>query len=137
MANDLKPYQASIEYAKNIGDDCTLTDGYICAEINHDDFSGHNNAQIMLPGAYIPAFIVCYEHFKGIKDLSDDQKNLKHYKIRFTEDNENFIIQFGGLLLPDIKNGKPDGIILAVYGRTTKYWVNKKTLKITKHVFSK
>ncbi len=137
MANESNPYQSSINFVENIDEQCTLTDGYVCLEVKTDDFSGNNPKQIVVPGVYMPAFIAAYEHFTNLKDLSNKQKNLKHYRIRFTEDSESYILQFGGLLLPRVKHGKPEGVILAVYGRTTKYWIDKKTFKVTKYLFAK
>ncbi len=118
--------------------DCTLTDGYVCADINEDDFIGRRSSRLSVPGNYLSAWPVAKADFDQIEDLSPQQKSLRHYRIGFTENADDIIILFNALLLPRINaNGQPDGILTVTYGRSTKYWIDKKSLRIRKRLFLK
>jgi len=67
--------------------------------------------------------------------MTDEQKQLKHYKIGFTENETQYIILYQGLLLPLLENGEVVGTMRATFGLTTKYWINKHTLEIDKRLF--
>ena len=125
----------SIDYVRNMQVECTLDHGYRCIEVQEDDFLGEDADRNMVPGPYLKAWYLCYEDFLSIPELTDEQKELKHYKMGFTENETHFIVLFQGLLLPEIVDGKPVGTIRATFGLSTKYWVDKKTLNISKRLF--
>ena len=127
--------QKSIEYVRNLQTDCVLDHGYRCIEIEEDNFLGLEADRRMVPGPYLTAWQICYEDFKTIPELTDEQKELKHYKIGFTQNESHIIVLFQGLLLPEIVDGKPVGTIRSVFGLSTKYWVDKRTLEISERLF--
>ena len=73
--------------------------------------------------------------FRHIADLTSEQKDLKHYRIGFSEDGDQYVVLFRGLLLPEIVDGRPRGVLRAVFGRSTQYWIDKGTLKITRRAY--
>ena len=130
--------QRSIDYVAQMEIDCTLTDGYVCAEVEEDDFMRPESWQRMIPAAYMRAWQVAYEDHQQIADLTQEQKDLKHYKLGFTENETQYIVVLLGLALPYIdEQGKPNGIVNAVFGRSTKYWIDKKSNEIVKRLFYK
>ena len=129
--------QKSIDYVRNLQTECIFDHGYRCIEIEEDDFLSPNSDQKMIPGPYLKAWQVCYEDFRTIPDLTDEQKELKHYKIGITQSDSHFIVLFQGLLLPEIVDGQPVGTIRSIFGLSTKYWVDKTTLEISKRLFLK
>ena len=128
--------ERSREFVRNLELDCTLTDGYQCAEVTEDDFLNPDSWKKMVPAPYLAAWQSCYDDFRRIPDLSAEQKELRHYKVGFTENQTAYIVLFQGLQLPFVdEEGQPTGIAGAVFGRSVKYWVDKKTLKIIKRMF--
>lgn len=127
----------SIEYVAGLESDCILDHGYRCAETAEDDFLNTEALQRMVPAVYMPAWQVCYEDFLAISDLGAAQKELKHYKIGFTHNDDEIIVLLQALLLPEMVDGAPQGVIRATFGRSTKYWVDRKSLAINKRLFMK
>ena len=127
----------SVEYVNSLQADCVLDHGYNCVEAREDDFLGKDADSQMIPGPYLQAWQVSYEDFKTLSELSDSQKQLKHYKIGFSHSDTHFIVLFQGLLLPAIVAGSPVGIIRSTYGLSTKYWVDRNTLTVSKRLFLK
>ena len=127
----------SREYVSNLNETCSLDDGYVCIEVEEDDFLVRNDERILIPGPYLQAWTVAYADFQTIKEMNDEQKALRHYKIGFTENKEEIIVYFGALLLPRIVDGKPQGVIRPTFGLPTKYWIEKQSLKIKKRLFLK
>lgn len=125
----------SREYAASLTAACSLDDGYVCIDVEEDDFLTGNDKRILVPGSYLAAWGVAYTDFKAISEMTDEQKALHHYKIGFTENNQEIIVYFGALLLPNIVDGKPQGVIRSTFGLPTKYWIDKQSLKINKRLF--
>lgn len=130
--------QRSLDYVRGLDSDCILTDGYVCANIEEDSFMQPESWQRMIPAVYLQAWQIAYEDFTRIADLSEAQKDLKHYKIGFTENDSQYIVVLLGLAVPYIdEQGKPNGIVSAVFGRSTKYWIDKRSKDIVKRLFYK
>lgn len=127
----------SIEYILSMEADCVLDHGYQCVDGVEDEFLTPDSHQRMIPGPYLAAWQVSYDDFKSMPDISDAQKALKHYKIGFTHNENEYIVLFQALLLPEIVDGAPQGTIRPTFGRSTKYWVDRKSLAITKRLFLK
>ena len=128
--------ERSRDYVRNLDLSCTLTDGYACAPISEDRFLDADSWQRMVPAAYLPVWQLCYEDFRKLAELTAEQRDLRHYKIGFTENETQYVILFQGLLLPRIDDGgRPAGLVSAVFGRSVKYWVDKETLQIQKRAF--
>ncbi len=125
----------SMEYVAGLDDSCVFDDGYRCIKVSEDDFLKRNPERVLTPGPYLKAWSVSYRDFLKIPDMTDEQKQLKHYKIGFTENETQYIILYQGLLLPLLENGKVAGTMRATFGLTTKYWIDKKTLEIDKRLF--
>lgn len=129
--------QKSIDYVRNMQADCVLDHGYQCRQAEEDDFLSLDADRSMVPGPYLKAWHICYGDFQAIAELTDEQKELRHYKIGFSENEAHFIVLFQGLLLPQIVDGNPVGTIRATFGLSTKYWVDKSTLEISQRLFLK
>ena len=127
----------SLDYVSKLDEDCILDHGYQCVETAEDDFLNAAAHQRMIPALYLAAWQVCYEDFQAISDLSAEQKQLKHYKIGFTHNDAEYVVLFQALLLPEIVDGEPQGTIRPTLGRSTKYWVDRKSLAINKRLFMK
>ncbi|RTZ58242.1 MAG: hypothetical protein DSZ32_02550 [Gammaproteobacteria bacterium] len=134
--------QADVRAAKDWVDshapDCTLTDGYVCGEFIEDDFVTRHDSRLSVPGNYLLAWETAWRDFRQLPDLDEKRKALKHYRIGFTENADEYIVLFDALLLPAIDdNGQPNGILTVTYGRSTKYWIDRKTLRINKRLYLK
>lgn len=128
----------SLDYVDQLDLDCTLAHGYTCAEVGEDSFLQPDSLQQLIPAAYMRAWQAAYDDFQRISDLTDEQKDLKHYRLGFTENQHQYIVLLLGLALPYIdEQGASDGIVNAVYGRSTKYWIDKKTHRVVKRLFYK
>ncbi len=127
----------SIDYVAGQNEDCILEHGYRCVEAVEDDFLSAEAHQRMIPASYLTAWQVCYEDFKALPDLTDEQKELKHYRIGFTHNEYEYIVLFQALLLPEIVDGKPQGTIRSTFGRSMKYRVDRESLAINKRLFLK
>ncbi|MFC1665536.1 hypothetical protein ACFL17_07915, partial [Pseudomonadota bacterium] len=123
----------STNYILSLKNNCTRTDGYKCM----DKGAIENLKKTLLPGNYLKAWSICYQDFLNIQDLTEEQKQLRHYNIRITEDKEHYVIEFQGLLLPYVENGRPVSVLTGIFGRETRYWVNKDTYAISKRLFYK
>lgn len=125
----------SMDYVSELDDSCTYDHGYRCLEVSEDDFISRNPDRAWTPGPYLAAWSVSYRDFLHIDEMTDQQKQLKHYKIGFTENDSQYIILYQGLLLPRLDNGKVAGTMRVTFGLSTKYWINKQTLEIDKRLF--
>lgn len=125
----------SMEYVSGLDDHCVYDDGYTCVETTEDDFLSRNPARSLTPGPYLDAWSVSYRDFLNIDEMSEEQKQLRHYKIGFTENDTQYIVLYQGLLLPMLKNGEVVGTMRATFGLSTKYWINKQSLEIEKRLF--
>jgi hypothetical protein len=135
MASD-SAYERARAYVADLVPDCTWTDGYVCVAPVQDDFLDREATARMVPGSILRAWDVCYRDFLAIDDLTEAQKDLRHYRIGFTEDDEHYIVLFSGLLLPYIDaDGKPDGVVNAVFGRSVQYRVSKQDLVIRQRLY--
>ena len=129
------PVKQSMEYVAGLDDDCAYDDGYRCIEVPEDDFVSRHPGRSLTPGRYLDAWSVSYRDFLGIEEMNEEQKQLKHYKIGFTENDTQYIVLYQGLLLPMLRNDKVIGTMRVTFGLTTKYWINKETLEIEKRLF--
>lgn len=125
----------SMAYVETLDDGCVYDHGYRCLEAPEDDFSHPDPGRAWTPGPYLDAWSVSYRDFVEIPEMNGAQKQLKHYKIGFTENDTQYIILYQGLLLPMLENGAITGTMRATYGISTKYWIDKATLTIDKRLF--
>ena len=129
-------YRAGVNHAR-AADGCGFDHGYECLDRPQDDFVGRESDQRMIPGNYLKAWQIAVSDFQGLEELESGQKDLKHYKIGFTESAEHYIVHFQALLLPELDQGKVSGTIRATYGLTTRYWINKSNMTVEKRLFYK
>lgn len=117
---------------------CALDHGYVCRDQHEtDNFESIESNNAMIPASYLQAWQVAAADFAKLEDIEPERRELKHYKFGFTEDDQHYIIHFQALLLPEIKAGKPEGIIRATFGLTTRYWIDKSSMAVTKRLFYK
>lgn len=125
------------EYIEGLDSSCLYQDGYTCAEKSDPTFYSQDAQNSMLPAGYFHAWNPAYEKFLSLVELTDKQKDLKHYKIGFAEEGDQFVVLFFPLALPYFENGKASGISTGIYGMSVKIWVDKKTLAVSKQLFLK
>ena len=126
------------DFVKTIIPTCTMGDGYHCIEVTEDDFLNPESLDKLTPGQYLLAFTAAHQVFSDLPELSIEQRHLKHYRIGFTESADSFIVLFMPLLLPErIEDNMPVGFATATFGKTVKFWVDKKSNQVTKHLFYK
>jgi hypothetical protein len=131
-----KSVQQSINYVLSLDGACIYEHGYVCAQNN--EASLPEQVRNAIPAVYLEAWAIALQDFKQIDDLTEGQKQMKHYNISFAEDKDTYIVSFDALLLPHIDaNNQPYGVMHATYGRSTKYWMNKDNLNIQKRLFMK
>lgn len=85
-----------------------------------------------LLGEYLQAWLTCYRDFQNIEDLSDEQKSLEHYHITFHTGERYLIVSFLGKFLDADERRRLNSMI---FGRETRYWLDKDTLQIAKRSF--
>ena len=127
----------SIDYVNRLSDRCTYTDGYVCTELREDNFLSADSEQRLVPGVYLHAWKVAWRDFVSLDNLTSQQKELKHYRIGFTENDQHYIVLFRALLLPRLVDGKPQEVMQVTYGQSTKYWIEKDTLAISDRKYLK
>ena len=123
--------QAAIDYVNGLASDCTYDHGYQCAEIQGDDFLAPDSEARRVPGPWLEAWPAALTALVTSSELSTEQKQLRHYKIGFAEDETHYIVLFDALSLPMIEDGEVVGILQSGIGLGTKVWVDKKTLSVT------
>ena len=107
-------------------DDCSLSHGYICEDISESDFSSVKAQDAMLSGNKLKAWYAAYGYFLNLEELTDIQKNLKHYKVGILETDQNYTVRFQGLLLPSIDaKGERQGLMRASIGGNLEIFVSK------------
>lgn len=124
-------------YIENLDSSCAYQDGYTCAEKTDPRFYSKESHQSMLPAVHVQAWTVAYEKFISLKELTDQQKQLHHYKIGFAEQGQYYIVLFLALRLPYFDNGKANGVSTGSYGMSVKMWVDKQSLSVSKQLFLK
>jgi hypothetical protein len=135
MADDKK--LALLSYIDELDSSCLYKDGYVCAEDGDPNFYSQEAQRAMLPAGYFKAWNPAYDKFLSLSELTDKQKDLKHYKIGFAQEEEQYVVLFSPLLLPYFEQGKANGLSTGVYGMSVKVWVDKKTLSVSKQLFLK
>ncbi len=134
MANDDR--KDRLNHAIN-APECGLDDGYQCLDILEDNFALPNKHRVLIPGNHLKVWLISWQDFQSIDDMDAEQKNLKHYKLSFTENRNQYIVLYQALLLPHIEDGQAVGVSRDILGRSTQYWINKKNLAIDKRLFYK
>ena len=89
--------------------------------------------EIEISSEEMQAWVISYQDFLSIDDLSAEQKNLEHYDIKFYDDDEHWIVYFAAKLLLDEKEQRR--LKSMTFGRGTVYWVHKDTMQIVKRLF--
>ena len=89
--------------------------------------------EIEISSEEMQAWVISYQDFLSIDDLSAEQKNLEHYDIEFYDDDEHWIVYFAAKLLLDEKEQRR--LKSMTFGRGTVYWVHKDTMQIVKRLF--
>ena len=118
-------------------DGCGFDHGYVCMAQDESDFIGMAAAKKMVPGNYLKAFASALDAFQNAADLDEEQRDLKHYKVGFSENPTQYVVHFQALLLPEVKQGKATGISRSALGQSTRYWINKQTLEVEQRLFYK
>ncbi len=131
MSNSL--HEQALSYVSANAGDCTLQDGYECAPIKETDFLFEQDR--MLAGNYLQVWPIVLADFSARDDLSAAQKELKHYKIGFTENETHYVVVFRALLLPEIKDGQVVGVLRSGLGKSMRYEVDKARMQVDKALF--
>ena len=91
----------------------------------------------MQSGNLFKAWQASYTDFQNIEDMTDAQKQLKHYVIGLTQDETHYVVLYRALLLPQVSNGEVIGVTRGTIGRTTRYWIDKQDFSVSKRLFYK
>lgn len=129
--------ERSRAYVRSLSDQCVYDDGYRCRPGVAPAFEGWEADQQMLPGNYLAAWQISHEDFKQLKELSEEQKDLKHYRIRFGQEGDAIVVLYRALLMPRIVEGKPADIMRVTFGQSIKYWISIESGKVLKRLLLK
>lgn len=127
--------KASTAWVKALDDSCVYDDGYVCKRTLEDDFLSPAADGAMLPGLWMIAWSAALSDFNANDELDSDARDLKHYKIGFSQNDEHYIVLLRALLLPQLNNGQVVGILRTSIGRTTKYWIDRNTFAVAKRQY--
>ncbi len=127
--------KASTAWVKALDGGCVYDDGYVCKRTLEDDFLSPASDSAMLPGLWMIAWSAALSDFNENDELSADARDLKHYKIGFTQNETHYIVLFRALLLPQLKNGEVVGILRSSIGQTTQYWIDRSTFEVAKRQY--
>lgn len=97
-------------------------------------FANCKEKRVELPGNYLEAWMVCYSDFKQISNMSDEQKKLDNYRVKFDKNDMEYSIEFIPKLLTDAEMKKIHRMTL---GRNIKYRVSIDGYKVIKREFYK
>ncbi len=122
----------SRRYVQSLSGNCSYVDGYRCAEPAGPGFTGPGVEERLVGGALLSAWQVTWEDFRANEELIPEQRQLRHYRIGFGEDDSNYLVLYRALPMPRMVAGQPQGIISVPFGRTTVYEVDKATLRIVR-----
>jgi hypothetical protein len=131
------------DYVNSLASDCVYLDGYICqAEGPKPGESSRVYAHVMddtgtLPALLVQAWPAAHAHFLADENLNDQQKQLMHYRIGFSKQENEAIVLFRPLFLPQMQNGKVVGKMRATIGREIRINVDLNTLKVTRSIYGK
>ena len=126
----------SIDYVLAHPDSCTLGDAYVCQPI--EEMVVIADQSNMAPGTYLKVWPVAYNDFSALDELSAEQKDLKHYKIGFAENEKNYLVIFSALLLPQINAmDEPEGLLRTSFGKSMRYEIDKQSLDIVSRKYYK
>jgi hypothetical protein len=126
----------SIDYVLAHPDSCTLGDAYVCQPI--EEMAVIAGQSTMAPGAYLKVWPLAYDDFRGLEELNAEQKDLKHYKIGFAENEKNYLVIFSALLLPQINAmDAPEGLLRTSLGKSMRYEIDKQSLDIVSRKYYK
>ena len=127
--------EASKAWVKALDNACVYDDGYVCKRTLEDDFLSPAADSAMIPGLWMIAWSAALTDFNANDELSSDARDLKHYKIGFSQNDEHYIVLFRALLLPQLKNGEIVGILRTSIGQTTKYWIDRDTFTVAQRQY--
>lgn len=134
--DSMKPEKEIQQFIQTLDDQCAYDDGYICQSTDPNFFSPQSH-QALLPAIYLQAWAVALNAFQQLPELKQSEKNLKHYKIGFSEKDDQYIVLFSPIFLPYFIDGAPQGVSTGTYGKAVKFWIDKDSLGVTKFVYLK
>lgn len=89
--------------------------------------------EVEISSEEMQAWVISYQDFLSIDDLSAEQKSLEHYDIEFYDDDEHWIVYFAAKLLLDERERRRHNSM--TFGRGTAYWVHKDSMQIVRRLF--
>ena len=133
----------AIEFVTGLSDDCIYLDGYQCQEAGPKPgessrvFEHLVDSSGTLPAIVLPAWNVAYQRFLDDPELTEEQKKLKHYRVGFALDDEEVLLVFRPLFLPQMEDGKPVGIMRATMGKELQIRVDLRSLEVAGVLYGK
>ena len=124
------------QFVQNLDGQCAYDDGYICQSTDPSFFSKESQ-QALLPAVYLQVWETVLNAFQQLPELNESQKDLKHYKIGFAEKGDHYVVLFSPVFLPYFVDGVPQGVSTGAYGKSVKFWLNKRPLAVTKYLYLK
>ena len=137
MASDNRSIKEKQDlFLQGLDGKCTYTDGYQCYQ-SDPSFYSQESQQVLVPAVYLSAWNAALTVFQNLPELTMEQKKLIHYKIGFAEQDDQYVVLFLPIFLPYFDAEKPQGISTGTVGQSLKFWVDKHSLKVSKHIFLK
>ena len=119
----------ALDYVGNLNIECTLGDGYQCEPVSEMQLTVE--PQRLVPAEHLEIWPLVYVDFKSMDELSEAQKQFKHYKIGFGEDAQNYIVILSALLLPEVNEaGETTGLLRSTLGKSMRYLIDKTSMQI-------
>ncbi len=94
--------------------DRVYTDGYLPRE--EPSLLTMQGQLGMIPMTYLPFLVSAWEKFLELPGLTGERRDPRHYKAGFELRDAILTVTVQGLLLPRLRDGKPDGVMRVSIG---------------------
>ncbi|CAC9434483.1 hypothetical protein [uncultured Gammaproteobacteria bacterium] len=96
-----------------------------------------NMTNYKIEGVHLKVWNIVYKNFVNNNYIPKNKKNLRYYSIKISENENQYIVYFGPIISEFILNNKVTKGGETKRTKSIEYWVNKKTMSITKYIFFK
>ncbi|CAC9551734.1 hypothetical protein [uncultured Gammaproteobacteria bacterium] len=96
-----------------------------------------NMANYKIEGVHLKVWNIVYKNFINNNYIPKNKKNLRYYSIKISENENQYIVYFGPIISEFILNNKVTKGGGTERTKSIEYWINKKTMSITKYIFFK
>ncbi|CAC9612200.1 hypothetical protein [uncultured Gammaproteobacteria bacterium] len=96
-----------------------------------------NMTNYKIEGVHLKVWNIVYKNFVNNNYIPKNKKNLRYYSIKISENENQYIVYFGPIISEFILNNKVTKGGETERTKSIEYWINKKTMSITKYIFFK